>query len=52
MLYHPSSPYYAQFLAVGTRAGRRMDALNAAGNNVPVPATASAAQARAANGEK
>ncbi len=42
MLYHPQSPYYAQFLQAGARMNRRMDAVSGAGAQ-PVPSAASAA---------
>ena len=50
MLYHPNSPYYAQFLSIGARQQRRQEAI-AGGAQQPVNA-ASAAQAKAANAEK
>ena len=52
MLYHPNSPYYAQFLsAVGGSRRKGVEDGNRGGAN-PVPAAQSAAQARAANAEK
>ena len=41
MLYHPQSPYYAQFLNTGARMNRRMEAASVGAQ--PVPAAASAA---------
>ena len=50
MLYHPQSPYFAQFLQSGSRYNKRMD--GAIGASTPAPSNASAAQAKAANMEK
>ena len=50
MLYHPQSPYFAQFLQSGSRYNKRMD--GGAVTSAAAPSNASAAQAKAANMEK
>ena len=50
MLYHPQSPFYQQFLTSNVRGAGRQQTPTVQNN--PVPAAASAAQARAANAEK